>query len=513
MGQPASVDVDDMIRQRADEIDVVADEDEGAFELVERVGQRIDARQVQVRGRLVHEQQVRRVQEQFHQRQAALLAAAQHLDLLEHIVAAKEETAEQGADELLGQALRGIERLLEHGAVQVQHVHAILRVVAGLGVVAERALARLRREHAPENLQQRGFARPVRPHQHDALAALRLETHAAVHHAFAVGKVDVLQLDRPEPAALRLGEPEIQLAVVALGRFDLVHTLNLLELALGLCRLGILGAEAVDEFHQAADFPLLVFVEGQLLLLVGLALQEILVIAAAVTDQLALANLNNASHKLVQELAVMRDDENRSGVALQIVLKPQQRLQVKMVGRLVQQQQVRLLRQQSGQVRPHHPAAAHLARGPVGILVAEAEAGEDLPGLGFETIAPQLVEPVMHVIMDLLRVRRLYRVVGLPRFENAAQLRVFGRDAGRQFYDGFVCHRGIFLRQVTDGDAAFGGDGARVSGFLAQDDREQSRLPGPVRADEPNPVLAVYLQQCIREQHPFAVRLADAGQS
>ncbi len=80
----------------------------------------------------------------------------------------------------------------------------------------------------------------------------------------------------------------------------------------------------------------------------------------------------------------MRDDENRPGVALQILLEPQQRLQVEMVGRLVQQQQVRLLRQQPGQVRPHHPAAAHLARGPVEILVAEAEAGEDLAGLGFE---------------------------------------------------------------------------------------------------------------------------------
>jgi hypothetical protein len=76
-----------------------------------------------------------------------------------------------------------------------------------------------------------------------------------------------------------------------------------------------------------------------------------------------------------------------------------------MVGRLVQQQQVRLLRQQTGQVRAHHPAAAHLARGPVGILFAEAEAGEDLLGLGFETIAAQFIEPVVHVVMDVLRVQ------------------------------------------------------------------------------------------------------------
>ena len=171
------------------------------------------------------------------------------------------------------------------------------------------------------------------------------------------------------PAALRLRELEIELAVVALGRLDLVHALDLLELALGLGGLGVLGAEAVDELHQAADFALLVFVGGQLLLLVGLALFEILVVVAAVADQPALADLDDAADKLVQELAVVRDDENRAGVALQILLEPEQRLEVEMVGRLVEQQQVRLLRQQPGQVRPHHPAAAHLARGPVEILV------------------------------------------------------------------------------------------------------------------------------------------------
>ena len=39
--------------------------------------QRVDARHVQVGGGLVHEQQVGRVEQQLHQRQPALLAAAQ----------------------------------------------------------------------------------------------------------------------------------------------------------------------------------------------------------------------------------------------------------------------------------------------------------------------------------------------------------------------------------------------------------------------------------------------------
>ena len=38
-------------------------------------------------------------------------------------------------------------------------------------------------------------------------------------------------------------------------------------------------------------------------------------------------------------------------------------------------------------------------------------------------------------------------------------------------------------------------------------------LPGPVRADQPDPVLAVHLQGGVGEQYPFAVCFADAGQS
>ena len=82
MRELAGVDVNDVIRQRADEINVVADENERALELVERVEQRVNAVHVEVRGRFVHEQQVRRIEQQLHEREPAFLAAAQHADLL-----------------------------------------------------------------------------------------------------------------------------------------------------------------------------------------------------------------------------------------------------------------------------------------------------------------------------------------------------------------------------------------------------------------------------------------------
>ena len=124
----------------------------------------------------------------------------------------------------------------------------------------------------------------------------------------------------------------------------------------------------------------------------GFALDKVLVVVAAIADELALADFHDAADELVEKFAVVRDDENRAGIILQITLKPEQRFEVEMVRRLVEQQQVRLLREQTREVRAHDPAAAHFARGPVEILFAKAEAGEDLLGLGFELVAAVLSE-------------------------------------------------------------------------------------------------------------------------
>jgi hypothetical protein len=79
------------------------------------------------------------------------------------------------------------------------------------------------------------------------LAAFGFKIHAAIDHVLAVGKMDILQPDDALPAALRLREGETDFFVVTRRRFDLLHAINLLELALRLRRFGSLGAEAVGE--------------------------------------------------------------------------------------------------------------------------------------------------------------------------------------------------------------------------------------------------------------------------
>ncbi len=76
MHEPPCVHMDYVVGQRADEIDIVADKNERALELLQRCDQRIDARNVQVRCRLIHEKEVRRIEQELDQRQAAFLSTA-----------------------------------------------------------------------------------------------------------------------------------------------------------------------------------------------------------------------------------------------------------------------------------------------------------------------------------------------------------------------------------------------------------------------------------------------------
>ena len=87
-------------------MDIVRDEDERPLVLLQRVDQRVDAADIEMRRRLIHEQEIRRIEQQLHQREARLFAAAQDGHRLEDIVAAKEERAEHGARGLLRHRVR-----------------------------------------------------------------------------------------------------------------------------------------------------------------------------------------------------------------------------------------------------------------------------------------------------------------------------------------------------------------------------------------------------------------------
>jgi hypothetical protein len=103
----------------------------------------------------------------------------------------------------------------------------------------------------------------------------------------------------------------------------------------------------------------------------ALALVEVVV--ARVGDQVAAVDLDDLADHAVQELAVVRGHHERALERAQPLLEPQDRLEIEVVGRLVEQQRVGLHDQDPREAHAHLPAARERADVAVDLLRREAE--------------------------------------------------------------------------------------------------------------------------------------------
>ena len=144
----------------------------------------------------------------------------------------------------------------------------------------------MRLENFREQFEQRGFARAVRPDQHGALVAFRLQINSVVNQFFAVAELHFLQRDDAMTAALRLRKTKTDCRPVAVRHLDhfLLDALDLLDLALRLRGLGVLRAESVHEQLHPVNLALLRFGRGNHRHLGGRALFEIRVVISRVTQ-------------------------------------------------------------------------------------------------------------------------------------------------------------------------------------------------------------------------------------
>jgi hypothetical protein len=267
-------------------------------------------------------------------------------------------------------------------------------------------------------------------------------------------------------------------------RPDFLEALDLLLLRLGARSHRGLGAEAVDELLQMGDLALLVLELRGLLLLAGVLLVEVVVVVAGVFVQRAAAQLEDAVAEDVEEFAVVGNDDQPAGIARQVVLKPEQRLEVEVVGRLVEHEQGGLADEQAREVGAHHPAAGKGVGRLLMVGLAEAETGEDF-------LCARLERPVDVVIVVVFRDEFL--------------------AAGGDVQDGLVAHRGAFLRQIAEVGAAFPLDGPLVGRLLAEDKVEERGLACAVGSDQAEAVRARDEQRHLGKEFPGAVGLGDIG--
>src|SRR5690606_708340 len=104
------------------------------------------------------------------------------------------------------------------------------------------------------------------------------------------------------------------------------------------------------------------------------------VVVATVERQLSALEVEDAVYCAIEQVAIMADQQEGARVAGEMAFEPQRSFQIQMVGRLVQQQQVRLDKKQRRQRHAHAPAAGKRGAGALLCLLVEAEAGKNARG-------------------------------------------------------------------------------------------------------------------------------------
>ena len=148
--------------------------------------------------------------------------------------------------------------------------------------------------------------------------------------------------------------------------------------ALYLEGLGVGAFKALDEIFGLGYHLLLFLVFLHLLFAALLAKLKILAVCGFVVVYAPHRHLDGAGGDVVDKLAVVTDHYHGLGTVDDEVFEPADRLDVEVVGRLVEEQYVGRLQQQFGQLDTHAPSSRELAGGAVEVGTLEAEAEECL---------------------------------------------------------------------------------------------------------------------------------------
>ena len=348
---------------------------------------------------------------------------------------------------------------------------------------------------AEQRLEQRRLAAAVGSDEPDAIAAIDDQVDVADERRGAgVADVELLGLDRLLAArVIADGEAQPDLPgggeLVLMAREPL-HLLQLLATRLGL--LGLLpGDVAADEVLGARDRRRLPLVGGVEPLVPLLALDDVFVVAARVDDHLAGFHLDDVATDRAQKVAIVRDQHERLGPLAQPLLEVLGGLDVEVVGRLVEEQQIRLLEQHLGQLEAAALAARERVDRALEIGRREAE------------ILRQRLDPDLERVAAFARVALLQLAVALERLlvgevllerqELVVDRQQLLERLEQRVEDLAAAGELLRLLQVRDRAAARARDGAPVGREPPVEQAQERRLSRAVGSDEPDAIAGVHL--------------------
>ena len=275
----------------------------------------------------------------------------------------------------------------------------LLRVVAHRHAGTEDDLAGVVGLDAREDAQERGLARAVEPEDQDALAASQREREVRPDRAIAVRLRELVDLEHVAPAVRRRREAVAGGARGA-DRRDRVRRepFDALVEALGLPgALRARVAHPVGEGRQAPDLGLLARRDLAQPLFVLRARSEVLRVRALVLAQVAFVEVQHLRDRLVEQLEVVAHDEQRAAVRAKEAHQPLLRVDVEVVGGLVEHQVVGAAEQDARQLDAATLATGQRGEREQGAVGGEAEAGEDAVHVGLGAVAAGVAEGLLGV--------------------------------------------------------------------------------------------------------------------
>ncbi len=376
----------------------------------------------------------------------------------------------------------------------------------------------LQAHHQP---QQGGFACAVRSHEGDAIPPFHLEVGTEEQDLLAVAVGEVLDHRHLGTGTWGIGKAEAR----ASHRLDrCIDHLDLLEqflAALGLGAAGGAGAEAVDVGLLGGDLLLLAIKCRLGRLLFQLFLLEMGGVVAEVAAGNAPFRGNDLIAHPVQKGAVVADHHQRCGLLQQVTLQPLDRLDVQVVGGLVQQQQVWFLEKDLAEGDAHLPAAGVIPHQLFSALRREPDGGQKLVDARVELVTVESFEPALEpaeLVDQLVEMGGILRCLLGAHLILHLPLTVEHRGRLSEGLKQLLPDRAVgihieLLLQVSDAGFTLAHHLATAGLFLACDQAHLCGLAGTIHTHQADAVSGFHLPGDIPQHLPGGIDLADVLES
>ncbi len=238
---------------------------------------------------------------------------------------------------------------------------------------------------------------------------------------------------------------------------------------------------------------LLALVHGLLLRKLLGALSFELAVIACVQADLLVFDVRDTGADDVQEIAIVRDDQQDTREAAQPALQPENGRQVEVIGGLIQQQHIRATHQGACQVEAHAPATRERGHRVLNILGRKPESVQEACGASVGTVAID----VLHVLVQ--RCQGIVSAIGFCCCDFAPQRNQFSISFDNKF-DSRNGSRWAFLLDMRDNQVLRQAECTIVGIELAHDHCEQGSFAAAVGANHAQALARMYLQTGIPDE-------------